>query len=127
MPDALCCIPLLVKMPNKFDHISVGYVQKTSQKQPKIVLSAGMKTSEIPRLQNYKQSDINETWSRYVTLNTFNIPKNEDVNEWTSGGHNQKTTRKCHEIKRILTLTSFKTSLENGKEIGIFSLPSITI
>ena len=66
MPDALCCIPLLVKMPNKFDHISVGYVQKTSQKQPKIVLSAGMKTFEISKLKNYK-SDINETWPRYIS------------------------------------------------------------
>ena len=34
--------------------------------------------------------------------------------------HNQKTTRKCHEIKRNLTLTS-KTSLDNAKEIGIFT------
>ena len=32
------------------------------------------------------------------------------------GRRNQKTTRKCHEIKRNLTLT-FKTSLENAKEI----------
>ena len=43
MPDALQCIASLVKIPNKFDNISVGYIQKTAQKQPKIVLSAGMK------------------------------------------------------------------------------------
>ena len=61
MPDALHCIALLVKISNKFDHISVGYVQKTVQKQPKIVLSAGMKTFEISKLENYKLSDINET------------------------------------------------------------------
>ena len=42
-------------------------------------------------------------------------------------GRNQKTTRKCHEIKRISTLTSSKTILENAKEKEIFSLPSITI
>ena len=66
MPDALQCIASLVKIPNKFDHVSVGYVQKTAQKQPKIVLSAGMKTFEISKLKNYK-SDINETWSRYVS------------------------------------------------------------
>ena len=30
-------------------------------------------------------------------------------------GHNQKITTKCHEIKRIPTLTSSKTSLENAK------------
>ena len=66
MPDALQCIESLVKISNKFDHISVGYVQKTAQKQPKIVLSAGMKTFEISKLENYK-SDINETWPRYVS------------------------------------------------------------
>ena len=65
MPDALHCIASLVKISNKFDDISVGYVQKTTQKQPKIVLSAGMKTFEISKLENYK-SDINETWHRYV-------------------------------------------------------------
>ena len=32
------------------------------------------------------------------------------------GGSNQKTTKKCHEVKRNLTITS-KTSLENAKEI----------
>ena len=42
-------------------------------------------------------------------------------------GHNEKNSRKCHEIKRILTLTSSKASSENTKEMGIFSLPSITI
>ena len=50
----------LVKILYKFDHISVGYLQKTAQKQPEIVLSAGMKTFEILKLENYK-SDINET------------------------------------------------------------------
>ena len=38
----------------RFNHISVGYVQKTTQKQPKTVLSAGMKTFEISKLENYK-------------------------------------------------------------------------
>ena len=54
MPDALRCIALLVKMSNKFDHISLSYIQKIAKKQPKIVLSAGMKTFEISRLENYK-------------------------------------------------------------------------
>ena len=44
MLDALCCIASLVKISNEFDHISVGYTQKTDQKQSEIVLSAGMKT-----------------------------------------------------------------------------------
>ena len=66
MPDVLQCIASLVNIPNKFDHISEGYVQKTGQKQPKIVLSAGMKTFEISKIKNYR-SDINETWPRYVS------------------------------------------------------------
>ena len=59
-------------------------------------------------------------------LNTFNIPTNDGVNEWV-GGAQPKNHQKCHEIKRILTLTSSKTSLENAKEMEIFSMPSITI
>ena len=54
MPDALRCIASLVKISNEFDHFSVGYVQKTPQKQPKTVLSAGMKTFEISKVENYK-------------------------------------------------------------------------
>ena len=54
MPDELQYIASLVKILNTFDQISMGYVQKTAQKQPKIVLSAGMKTSEISKLKNYK-------------------------------------------------------------------------
>ena len=65
MPDALQCIVSLAKILKKFDHISVGYVQKTTQKQPKTLLSASMKTFEISKLENYK-SNINETWPRYV-------------------------------------------------------------
>ena len=61
MPGALHCIASLVKISNKFDHISVGYIQKTTQKQPEIVVSAGMETFEISKLKNYKSSDINET------------------------------------------------------------------
>ena len=61
MPDALHCIASLVKVSNKLDHISVGYVQKIAQKQPKIVLSASIKTFEISKLENYKLSGINET------------------------------------------------------------------
>ena len=57
MPHALHCIASLVKISNKFDHISVGYVQKTAQKQPKIVLSPGIEKLEISKLENYKLSD----------------------------------------------------------------------
>ena len=53
-------------------------------------------------------------------LNIFNITKiRVSMNGWV-GKFNQKTTRKCHEIKRNLTLT-FKTSLENAKEMYPYS------
>ena len=65
MLDALCCNASLIKISNEFDYISVGYVQKTSQKQPKIVLSAIINTFEISQLVNCK-SDLNETCPRYI-------------------------------------------------------------
>ena len=60
-------------------------------------------------------------------LNTFNIPKHEGVNKWVGGGRIQKTTRKCHEIKRISTFASSKTNLDNAKRERDFLLPSITM
>ena len=54
MTDALSCIASLIKISNKFDHFSVGYVQKTAQKQPKIVPSASMKTFEISKMEKCK-------------------------------------------------------------------------
>ena len=65
MLDALRCIVSLVKVSNEFHHISVGYVQKTDQKQPKVVLSTGMKTFEISKLVKCK-SDVDETCPRYA-------------------------------------------------------------
>ena len=47
-------------------------------------------------------------------LNTFHIPKNEGVNEWVEGRGIQKTTKKCHEINKISTLTSPNNSLQNA-------------
>ena len=78
MPDVLHCIASLVKISNKFDHISVGYIQKTAQKQPKTVLSAGMKTLKFQnsRTTNYQTLKLDP----YVYhLNTFYMPNNEDV------------------------------------------------
>ena len=79
MPDALKCIASLVKISNKFDLISVGYVQKTAQKQPKIILSAGMKTSEVSKLENYK-SGINETCPRYLSPEHLQYTKTSPEN-----------------------------------------------
>ena len=47
MHDALQYIASLVKISNKLDYISDGYVYKTAQKQHKIVFSAGMNLFEI--------------------------------------------------------------------------------
>ena len=55
----------IVKISKEFDYISMGYVQKTDQKQPEIVLSALTKTFEISKLVNYKLN-VNETCPRYA-------------------------------------------------------------
>ena len=62
MPAALQCVASLVQIWNKFDHISVGYVQKTAQKQPKSVLSAGLKLFEISKLESYLIDFIRILW-----------------------------------------------------------------
>ena len=62
MRDALQCTASLVKLSNKVDHISVGYVQKTAQKQPRIVLSAGMKLFDISKLENYLINFVRILW-----------------------------------------------------------------
>ena len=53
MHDALQYIASLVKISNKLDYISDGYVYKTAQKQHKIVFSAGMNLFEISKLKIY--------------------------------------------------------------------------
>ena len=82
MPDALQSIASLVKHSNKFDHIPVGYVQKTAQKQPKVVLSAGMKIFE-----NYKTQElqIRHKWNLTQICVTRYIPKHEGINDRADG------------------------------------------
>ena len=66
MPDALCCIASLVKISKKFDHVSVGYVQKIAQKQPKIVPSAeniwNFKTGELQIRHKWNLAQICTSW-----------------------------------------------------------------
>ena len=62
MPDAIQCIASLVKISNKVDHISVGYIQSTVQKQPKIVLSVAKKLFEISKLENYLINFVRILW-----------------------------------------------------------------
>ena len=51
MPDALCYIASLVKISNKFDHMSVGYIKEPPGSSLKLYL---LKTIEISKLENYK-------------------------------------------------------------------------
>ena len=70
MPDALYCIASLIKISNKFDHISVDYVQKTAQKQPEIVPSAAeniwnFKTGELQVIHKW---NLAQTCTRWIPL-----------------------------------------------------------
>ena len=53
-------------------------------------------------------------------LNTFQIPKDECVNEWVGGRSIQKTTKKRYKINKISTLTSPNNSLQNAMKVEIF-------
>ena len=99
MPDALRCIASLVKISNEFDHISVGYIQKTAQKQPKTVLSAGMKTFEISKLETASNQTYMKLGPYLYPLNTFNIPNNEGVNEWAGGGATKKPLENATKLR----------------------------
>ena len=55
----------LLKILNKIDIILGSTGQKTTQKQPKMTVSAGKKTFENLRLENYR-FDIAKTYSLYV-------------------------------------------------------------
>ena len=60
-------------------------------------------------------------------LNTFNIPNYEGVNKWMGRGRIQKTTRKCHVIKRILTFASSETNSDNAKEKLMWAISESSI
>ena len=53
-------------------------------------------------------------------LNTFQVPKNEGVNEWVGGRRIQKITKNRYKIKKISTLTSPNNSLQNAMKVNIF-------
>ena len=42
---------------------------------------------------------MNETWSRYVPLNTFNIPKKEGVNERMGEGGTKKPPENAMKLR----------------------------
>ena len=63
--DALPCTALLVQISKESDHISGSYGQKTTQKQPAVVVFAATKTFENSQLGNHK-CFTNETYHDYV-------------------------------------------------------------
>ena len=83
MPDALCYIASLVKISNKFDYISVGYVQNTGLKQRQIIPSAeniwNIKTGELEIRHKW-------IWPRYVSAEYLQYNENEGINGWAGEG-----------------------------------------
>ena len=60
-------------------------------------------------------------------LNTVHLHKSEGVSEWAGGRRMQKTTKKCQEINKILTLTLPKNIFKNAIKVGIILLLSLII
>ena len=69
-----------------------GLRQKDAQKQPKFVLSAGIKTIEISKLEMKITPDI-------YHLKTFNIRKHDGVKEWTDGGTTKKPAENVMKLR----------------------------
>ena len=84
MLDALQYIVSLVQISNKFDHISVGYVKKTTQKQPKIVTFywyeniGNFKTRELQISHKLNLAQICISWTPLIYQN-MRVPMNERV------------------------------------------------
>ena len=72
------------------------------------------------------QMKIKLTWPMYH-LSTFDFKENKAVNDWAGERYIQKNTKKCHEIKKISTLTSPRNSLRNTMKVEICLLSSLTI
>ena len=92
----------------------------TTQKQPKKLLSAGMKKFEIWKLRNNYKSDVNETYMTCVPPQQLSFAKTWGCE--SKGGWRciQKSTKKWWEINKISTLTSPKNSLQNDLKVGTF-------
>ena len=84
-----------------------------------MILSATTKTFEILKLGNYK-SHINETFAIYVPPYHLSFTANWGCQ--SSRGCLQKSTKESHEVIEILTLPSFKNSLQNSIKVGIFTV-----
>ena len=59
--DPSCCMLSLVNFSNKIDNILESSGQKTTQKQPKMTVSARTKIFENLKLENHR-SNINKTY-----------------------------------------------------------------
>ena len=93
------------------NHLACHHWSKTTQKQSKMTVSAGKKTFENLKLENYR-FDISLKRVRYVYhLNTFHLLKTEGVNLRVAEGTSKKAIKKCQEFIKILILISLKSSL----------------
>ena len=87
----------LVKILNKIYNILGSPVQKTTQKQPKMTVSAGTKTFEKLKLKN-KNPILPKLACHVYQLNTSNLLKTEGINQ------RQGTSKKHARNFKILSL-----------------------
>ena len=107
------------KFPKNLTAFKGSYDQKTTYKEPEMVLSAATKSFEIWKLGNYKW-DINEPSPRNVPSEYFSNTKKWGY-KWMGGWEaHPKNHQKRHKINKISTLTSPNNSLQNAVKVAIF-------
>ena len=89
-----------------------------------MIFSAGWKTYEHSKLGNYK-SHVYKTC--LIDWPTWHLSLTKYWGCQLKGGRgcNQKTTKICHEIKKLSTLTSPNNSLKNAIKVRILWTPSL--
>ena len=96
--DALLCIASLFKISNHFDYIPGVYVQKATQKQPKVVLSAGknfwkMKTGELQVRCESTLPNICTTSTPFIYRKMRGSRRNRYAGEMGGGGAYKKPSK----------------------------------
>ena len=95
-----------------------SYGRKITQNKPKMIFSAGWKTSEHSKLGNHK-SHVYETCLIYRPTWRLSLTKYWGCQSKGGRGCNQKTNKIWHEIKKVYTLKSHNISSKNGMKVGI--------
>ena len=98
---SLLCIALLVNISIKLDHVWGSSGGKTSQKQTKMIFSAGWKTLEYWKLGKHK-SGISETWTIYVPSQYFSFAIKRGY-QWVNEGvaHTKKYQKMSHNSQNL--------------------------